>query len=84
VRESRSEVASGINRIACGAPRESPMPQTSAATKYGPKPEAGPESATALEKIAPTAKTSTRVPRISLIRFAPNLRIAALCRSRRV
>jgi len=57
-------------------PRESPIPQTNAATRYRPKPEAGPDVATALEKIAPTTKTRTSVPTISLTRFAPNLRIA--------
>src|SRR6267378_6084929 len=52
------------------------MPQTRAATRYGPRPAAGPEVATAFEKMAPTTKTKTKVPTISLTRFAPNLRIA--------
>ena len=40
-----------------------------------------PETATALEKMAPTTKTRTRVPIISLIRFAPNYESLALCRN---
>jgi hypothetical protein len=54
------------------------MPQTSAPTRKGPSPDTGPETATAFEKIAPTTKTRMRVPRISLIKFAPNLRIAGV------
>lgn len=60
------------------------MPQTSAPTRYGPNPDAGPEAVTALEKMAPATKTRTRVPRISLIRFVPKRRIAGAVQNRRV
>src|SRR5215468_6362074 len=52
------------------------MPHTRLPTKYGPRPDAGPPADTLFEKIAPTAKTSTNVPMISLTKFANIFRIA--------
>src|SRR5207249_3477049 len=58
------------------APRDRPMPQTRLPTRYGPRPAAGPDAETLFEKIAPTTKTSTKVPMTSLSKFATVLRIA--------
>src|ERR1700678_670207 len=58
------------------APSDRPIPQTSAPTRYGPKPAESPFAATAFENIAPTENTRTNVPEISLIKFHPNARIA--------
>src|SRR5262244_3580231 len=52
------------------------MPQTRLATRYGPRPAAGGVPETLFEKIAPTTKTSTNVPMISLTKFATVFRIA--------
>src|SRR5277367_4306279 len=57
-------------------PSESPMPHTSAPTRYGPRPPAGPVAATCFEKIVATTNTSVSVPITSLMKFHAGLRIA--------
>jgi hypothetical protein len=56
-------------------PRHRPIAHTTAPTRNGPSPGAGPDVESALEKMAATITTRTKVPRISLSRFAPVLRI---------
>jgi hypothetical protein len=73
--DPRPQILRRVDRKASGSAKAQADSHHDGATRNGPSPGAGPDVESAFEKMAATITTRTIVPRISLSRFAPVLRI---------